>query len=122
MLSRESFLFAWNSGCLNSHACSRVSLTVYRRGGTRTHVGAIWGGTVILIVLSDLVKVIFVELSDETGKVAVLEVFREDELCEFLVLPLVSVTWGKACGCIWAVYFQDHKTLSAFSPTYDALI
>lgn len=67
-------------------------------------------------------KVIFVQLSDETGKVAVLEVFREDELCEFLVLPLVSVTWGKACGCIWAVYFQDHKTLSAFSPTYDALI
>lgn len=122
MLSRESFLFAWNSGCLNSHACSQVSLVVDRRGGTSTDVGTIWGGTVILVVLSDLVEIIFVQLSDKTRKVAVLEMFREDQLREFFVLLLVSVTWGMACGCIWAVYFQDYKTLSAFSPTYDALI
>lgn len=43
-----------------------------------TDVGTIWGGRVIFVVLSDLVEVILVQLSDEASKVAVLEMFREN--------------------------------------------
>jgi hypothetical protein len=39
--------------------------------------------------MSDFVKVIFVELAHETGKVAVLEVLGQDVLREFLVLQAV---------------------------------
>lgn len=41
---------------------------------------------VLLVVMSHFVKVVFIELPHEAGEVAVLEVFREDVLCEFLVL------------------------------------
>lgn len=37
-------------------------------------------------------KIVLVELSDETGEVAVLEVFREDRLGEFLVLSSQTIT------------------------------
>ena len=40
----------------------------------------------VLLVVPDFVEVIFVELSDEAGKVAVLEVLRQNCLGEFLVL------------------------------------
>lgn len=40
----------------------------------------------IFIVLPDLVEVVLVELTDEAGKVAVLEVFREDGLGKLFVL------------------------------------
>jgi hypothetical protein len=43
-----------------------------------TDVCAIWGRCIIFVVLSDLVEVIFVQLSDEASKVAVLEMFREN--------------------------------------------
>lgn len=36
--------------------------------------------------MSDFVKVVLVQLSHETGKVAVFKVLREDMLGEFLVL------------------------------------
>ena len=90
ILSSESFLFAWNSGCLNSHAWPQVSLNVKDEREVGTDIGPIWRWTAILVVLSDLVEVIFIQLSDETRKVAVLEVFREDQLGEFFVLPLAS--------------------------------
>jgi hypothetical protein len=37
----------------------------------------------------DFVEIVFVELTHETGKVAVLEVLGQDMLCEFLVLQVV---------------------------------
>lgn len=40
----------------------------------------------LFIVVPDFVEVIFVQLPDEAGKVAVLKVFRKDVLCEFFVL------------------------------------
>ena len=45
-------------------------------GAISTDIGAVWRWTVILVILPDLVEVIFVQLSDEGGKVAVFEVFR----------------------------------------------
>lgn len=46
--------------------------------------------------MPDLVEVVFVELAHETGKVAVLEMLRQDGLGEFLALesqfPRVSLT------------------------------
>lgn len=90
--------------------------------GTGTDIGAIWRWAVVLVVLPDLVEVIFVQLPDKARKVAVLEVFWEDQLGEFLVLPLVSVS----CGGMWCqpsiAHLQNHKALSAFSPAYDAFI
>lgn len=46
---------------------------------------------VILIVMSHLVEVIFVELAHEAGEVAVLKVFRQDRLGESFVLRRESV-------------------------------
>lgn len=40
----------------------------------------------IFVVVSHLVEVIFIELADKAGKVAVLEVFGQDRLCEAFVL------------------------------------
>jgi hypothetical protein len=41
---------------------------------------------VLLVILADLVKVVLVELTHETGKVAMLEVFWQDGLGKFLAL------------------------------------
>jgi hypothetical protein len=43
----------------------------------------------LFIVVPDFVEIVFVELTHETGKVAVLEVLGQDMLCEFLVLQVV---------------------------------
>jgi hypothetical protein len=75
MLSRESLLFALNSGCLNSHACyPRLVCNSYLLGWG-TDIGAIrrWG--IIFVILSNLVEVIFIQLSNEAGEIAMLEVF-----------------------------------------------
>jgi hypothetical protein len=39
--------------------------------------------------MPDFVEVVFVELTHETGKVAVLEMFGQDVLCKLLVLQAV---------------------------------
>jgi hypothetical protein len=58
-------------------------------GEAGTDIGTVWRGAIVLVVLADLVEVIFVQLADETGKVAVLEVFWEDQLGKLLVLQRV---------------------------------
>jgi len=42
--------------------------------------------SILFIVVSDLVEVVFVELTDETGEVGMLEVLGKDVLCESLIL------------------------------------
>ena len=42
--------------------------------------------SIVLITLSNLVEVVFIQLSYKRRKVAVFKVFRQDEFCEFLVL------------------------------------
>jgi hypothetical protein len=51
-----------------------------------TDVGPIWRRCIVFVVLSNLVEVIFVELPDETGKIAVLEMFGKNQFRELLVL------------------------------------
>lgn len=54
---------------------------------------------VILVVLSDLVEIIFVQLPNETSKVAVFEVLRQDLFGEFLVLHLhINITDQDSCS------------------------
>lgn len=71
-------------------------------GGLREEAGtdirAVWRGAIVLVVLADLVEVILVQLSDETGKVAVLEVFWEDQLGKLLVLQCALASIVMAGG------------------------
>lgn len=76
MLSSESLLLALNSGCLNSHACASQSQTD-RVQPHHTNPWSIWRLPILLVIVPHFVKVVLVELSDETGEIAVLEVFRE---------------------------------------------
>jgi hypothetical protein len=61
----------------------------------RTNIRAIWRWSIVFVVLSDLVEVILVQLSDEASKIAMLEVFGEDQLGEFLVLHLMLLYCGQ---------------------------
>jgi hypothetical protein len=63
----------------------------------RTNIGAIWRWSIVFVILSDLVEVILVQLSDEASKIAMLEVFGEDQLGEFLVLHLMLLYCGRMC-------------------------
>lgn len=85
MLSNESLLLALNSGCLNSQAflVSRCNLSW---GVKVTNIWPVRRLPCFLIILAHFVKVVFVELADETGKVAVFEVFWEDGFGEFFAL------------------------------------
>jgi hypothetical protein len=51
-----------------------------------TYVGAVRGGDALVGVVADFVEVILVQLADEAGEVAVLEVLGEDVLGELFVL------------------------------------
>lgn len=85
MLSRESLLLAWNSGCLNSHACEFVitSLRIRHGGkkrddrfGRRTYTRSVGIDTIILVILANLVEIVFIQLPNERCEIAVFEVFR----------------------------------------------
>ena len=52
-----------------------------------SYTGAIRRMTALLIVVPNLVEVILVELTDETGEVAVLEVFWQDGFRKPFILP-----------------------------------
>ena len=54
-----------------------------------TYTSAIGRHAALFIIVPDFVEVVFVELTHETGKVAVLEVLGQDVLCELLVLLIV---------------------------------
>ena len=66
------------------------------------------------------VKVIFVQLADEAGEVAMFEVFREDVFREFLVLAqsqyvsIPSPTMRK--------YLKYNEAISLVSPAYYAFV
>lgn len=92
MLSRASLLFILKSGCLNSHACA-VYQTFCDYDWVQepcTYARAVRRLAVFLIVVPDLVKVVLVQLTDETGEVAMLEMLWQNVLCEFFVLIRVS--------------------------------
>lgn len=88
ILSSESLLFAWNSGCLNSHAyhLSVFPLQSLVKRWVRTYTRPVRVHPIILIILSDLVEIVLVQLADKGGEVAVFKVFWQDQFCKFLVL------------------------------------
>ena len=47
--------------------------------------------------MSYFVKIVFVQLADETGEIAVFEVLWKDVLCEFLVLDLRQHAFERGC-------------------------
>lgn len=57
---------------------------------SNTDIRSIWGWGVVLIVLSDFVEVILVQLSNETSEITVLEMFRQYILRELFVLQVVK--------------------------------
>lgn len=129
MLSRLCLLCLVNSGCLNSQACNtRVSCCPFSDKDKRTYLRAIWGDSIFL-VLPDFVEVIFIQLANKAGKVAMLEVFRKNMLCELLVLSSgsllvnTSLTVVKMEGCGWAwgpgAHLQYNETCAVVSPSND---
>lgn len=85
MLSNESLLFALNSGCLNSQACecqgSRLQ-TLWRSAYT----GSVRRMPRLFVIVSHLVEIVLVKLSNEAGEIAMLEVFGKDRLGESFIL------------------------------------
>lgn len=71
-----------------------VERTVNVRGSAMargaTNIASIWR-LATLLVMSDFVEVIFVQLADKRGEVGMLEVFREDGLGELLILLCLGV-------------------------------
>lgn len=54
--------------------------------GRDADIWPIWRRGIIFIVLADLVKVVFIQLSHKAREVAVLEVLRQDQFRKFLIL------------------------------------
>jgi hypothetical protein len=54
------------------------------RGCTNTR--AVLGLTIFLIVVSHFVEVVFVQLANKTGEIAVFEMLRKDVFRKFLIL------------------------------------
>src|SRR5690242_7347668 len=86
MLSSASLLFILKSGCLNSHACKLLAQEPVKSLLRITNARAVLRLTILLVVVSHFVEIVLVELANETGEVAVLEVLRQDVFCEFFVL------------------------------------
>jgi hypothetical protein len=66
--------------------------------GWRTDIWSVGRCPALFIVLAHFVKVIFVQLADEAGKVAVFEMFGKDGFGEFLVLDEGSQHGGADYG------------------------
>lgn len=61
--------------------------------------------------MPNLMKVVLVELTDETSKVAMFEVFRENRLSEFLVLTRKQVNiWLQKADDYIACRTKDRKS------------
>ena len=86
MLSKESLLLALNFGCLNSQAYICQLSQNLLTGPHRTDACSIRRMAAFFIVMSDLMEVIFVKLTNETSEIAVFEVLWEDGLGEAFVL------------------------------------
>jgi hypothetical protein len=122
MLSSESLLLALNSGCLNSHAYRPGSVTSFCLSSVFpgvTDIGSIRRLSRLFVILAYFVKVILVQLSNETRKIAVFKVLREDGLGEFFALqsgPSVSCGVGPRWRITAERYTSRTTKLSPSSP------
>ena len=81
------------------------------------YIRPIWRLAIFLVVLADLVKIVFIQLAHETGKVAVLEVFGEDGLGEFLALDRrVSAVRGDWHARPREYYLEYDKAITIVTP------
>lgn len=119
ILSSESLLLARNSGCLNSHAWVSRSVEFFV-SRWRTYVLSVWRLATILVILSDFVKIVLVELAHKTGKVAMLEMFGQDGLGEFFTLNTAkSVECDRRFSFFFLPYLQDDEAVPFVSPAHD---
>lgn len=103
MLSSASLLFALKSGCLNSQACGGRQYMWRCRKKSATHPCSVRRLSVLFVVVPHFVKVIFVQLSNKTGKIAVLEMLWQYVFREFFIL-------------------QNDEAVSLVSPSHNTLI
>lgn len=62
------------------------TLSMISLRGSVAYIGTVWGLPILLVILTNFVKIVLVQLADETCKVAVLEMSWEDSLGEFFAL------------------------------------
>jgi len=76
-----------------------VPAAAAEEGGATTYIFPIWCLSIV-IGMSHFVKVVFIQLPDEAGKVTVLKVFRKYALGEFFVLEpnKIRLDWGTIEG------------------------
>ena len=86
-----------------------------------TYIWTIRRWSIVFVVLSDLVEVIFIQLSNEAGKVAVLKMFRENQFCELFILSSTLIS-GVVVIHTSMTYLKYHKAFTPFSPTYNGLV
>lgn len=72
----------------------------------------------LLIVMPHFVEVVLVQLANKTGEVAVLEMFREDVLGEFLVLRWFSLESFQYCILLG---YQPTSSTTKLSPSFPHL-
>jgi hypothetical protein len=73
------------------------ALGITRKKARQAYPRTVWRLAVLFIVVSNFVEVVLVQLTNEAGKVAVLEMFGQDVFCEFLVLrPNQYCLWHAA--------------------------
>jgi hypothetical protein len=58
--------------------CRKWSADIGKAWADTTNIRPVWRLSGFLIVLANLVEIVFVELANKTGKIAVLEVFGQD--------------------------------------------
>ena len=74
----------------------------------------------LFIVVPDFVEVIFIELPNKAGKVAMLEVFREDGLGEAFILDEPSEPVGAPSNK--KAHLQHDKAFLIVTPSHDLRI
>lgn len=67
------------------YAIIKTLSMIFLRGSV-AYIGTVWGLSILLVILTNFVKIVLVQLADETREIAVLEMSWEDSLGEFFAL------------------------------------
>lgn len=120
MLSRASLLFALKSGCLNSQAYDIHQLLQDRSRDAIAYPCPVGRLAALFVIVADLVKIILVQLAHKTGEVAVLEMFGQNMLCEFLVLWYCERKVTRGWWVKW--HLENDKTVALIAPSNNTFI
>jgi hypothetical protein len=75
------------------------ALGIKRKKARQAYPRTVWRLAILFVVVSNFVEVVLVQLTNEAGKVAVLEMFGQNVFCEFLVLRPVSIAYVMQRTC-----------------------